>query len=321
VAGRVEAICIGDRRGVVKTPVAAAELREEHGLVGDVHAGGGHRQLSLLAQSDVEAYGKALGHDVAPGAFAENLVIAGLDFGAIGLGTRLRVGRGAVLSVTRVGGSYEGHGAPLVQSEPRPGHRLMPREGLFARVVQGGAIAVGDEVAVEQLIPRTQFQAVVLTLSDRCAAGVAVDTTGPAVASLVRDELGAHIFASEILPDGQDGLAARLRAYADDHGVDIILAAGGTGPSPRDQTPEAVRAVVQRLTPGFDEVMRHASLASTPLAMLSRACSGIRGSTLIVSLPGSERGATENLRAILPALPHCLQKLRGDPAECGRPGP
>jgi len=166
---------------------------------------------------------------------------------------------------------------------------------------------------------RAPIRAVVLTISDRCAAGTAQDTTGPAVVNLLRESLHASVHATEILPDGKDGVAARLRFYAEDQDVDLIVAAGGTGPAPRDQTPEAVRAVVDRLTPGFDEVMRHASLSSTPLAMLSRACSGILGSTLILSLPGSERGATENLRAILPALPHCLAKLRGDPEDCGRP--
>jgi len=95
----------------------------------------------------------------------------------------------------------------------------------------------------------------------------------------------------------------------------------GTGPAPRDETPEAVREVVERLTPGFDEAMRRASLASTALAMLSRACSGIRASTLILSLPGSERAATENLSVILPALLHCLAKLRGDPSDCGSGAP
>jgi len=168
-------------------------------------------------------------------------------------------------------------------------------------------------------IPRAAIRAVVLTISDRGAAGTAQDTTGPAVAKLLRESLGAEIHATEILPDGRDGVAESLRFWADSRVVDLVIAAGGTGPAPRDQTPEAVRDVVERLTPGFDEVMRHASLASTPLAMLSRACSGIRGSTLILSLPGSERGATENLHAILPALPHCLAKLRGDPEDCGRP--
>jgi molybdenum cofactor synthesis domain-containing protein len=172
---------------------------------------------------------------------------------------------------------------------------------------------------IEQVVARARFQAVVLTISDRCAAGTAQDTSGPAVAALLRESLPAHIYTAEILPDGRAGLAERLRHYADGHGIDLVVAVGGTGPAPRDETPEAVRDVVERLTPGFDEVMRHASLAATPLAMLSRACSGIRGSTLILSLPGSERASVENLRAILPALPHALAKLRGDPSDCGRP--
>jgi molybdopterin adenylyltransferase len=169
------------------------------------------------------------------------------------------------------------------------------------------------------VVSHPTIRAVVLTISDRCAAGITQDTTGPAVAELLRQSLQAEVHG-EILPDGKEGIAERLRLHADRGDVDLVIAAGGTGPAPRDQTPEAVRAVVERLTPGFDEAMRHASLALTPLAMLSRACSGIRGSTLILSLPGSERGATENLRAVLPALPHCLSGLRGVPGDCGRPG-
>jgi molybdenum cofactor synthesis domain-containing protein len=192
---------------------------------------------------------------------------------------------------------------------------------LFARVLADGAVAAGDTATIEHVVERSVFQAVVLTLSDRCAAGTAQDTAGPAVAALLRESLPAHIYAAEILPDGRANLAERLRHYADGHGIDLVVAVGGTGPAPRDETPEAIRDVVERLTPGFDEAMRQASLAVTPLAMLSRACSGIRGSTLILSLPGSERAAVENLRAILPALPHGLAKLRGDPADCGRPTP
>lgn len=192
------------------------------------------------------------------------------------------------------------------------------KRGRIARVWAGGALAVGDAVAIEQVVERSRFQAVVLTLSDRCAAGTAQDTAGPAVADLLRDSLPAHIYTTEILPDGRTGLAERLRHYADGHGIDLVVAVGGTGTAPRDETPEAIRDVVERLTPGFDEAMRQASLAVTPLAMLSRACSGIRGATLILSLPGSERAAVDNLRAVLPALSHGLAKLRGDPADCGR---
>ena len=140
-------------------------------------------------------------------------------------------------------------------------------------------------------------------------SGTATDTTGPAVANLLRESLRVHIHAAEILPDGKERLADRLRHYADEGGIDLVIAAGGTGPAPRDQTPEAVREVVERLTPGFDEVMRHASLASTPLAMLSRACSGIRGSTLILPCPAPSAAPPKTFAPFFPrfhiAWPSC----------------
>jgi len=158
-----------------------------------------------------------------------------------------------------------------------------------------------------------------LTASDRCSRQETEDTAGPAVAALLQQALGAHLYAAEILPDERQRLAERLRHYSDGHSIDLVVVVGGTGFAPRDVTPEAVRDVIERLTPGLDETMRQASLRQTPHAMLSRVVSGIRGSTLIVTLPGSERAAVENLDAVLPALGHGLRKLRGDPADCGRP--
>jgi len=317
VAGKVEAICIGQGKGIPKTSVPTAQVRRAHGIEGDAHAGPWHRQVSILAHENIEAFKQSGRLDLHAGAFAENLVVSGLDLSALGLGSHVRLGADVILSITQLGRCCHHRCAIFHQ----PGDCIMPRMGLFARVVADGAISVGDSAAIEKVVPRSAFQAVVLTLSDRCAAGTATDTTGPAVANLLRDQLPAHIYAAEILPDGRAGLAERLRHYADGHGIDLVIAAGGTGPAPRDETPEAVHDVVERLTPGFDEAMRQSSMAVTPLAMLSRACSGIRGSTLILSLPGSERAAVENLRAILPALPHGLAKLRGDPADCGRPTP
>jgi len=317
MAGKLEGICTSQRKGTPKSAVSEARLRREHGIEGDAHAGPGHRQISILGHESIEALKKSGRLDLQAGAFAENLIIAGLDLGSLGLGSRVRVGAGAILSITQLGKKCHSRCAIY----DRTGNCIMPHVGLFARVVEGGAVTVGDTAEIEEVVARSTFQVVVLTLSDRCAAGVARDTTGPAVAALLRESLPAHIYATEILPDGRAGLAERLRHYSDGHGIDLVIAAGGTGPSPRDETPEAVRDVVERLTPGFDEAMRQASLATTKLAMLSRACSGIRGQTLILSLPGSERAAVENLRAILPALPHGLAKLRGDPDDCGRPLP
>jgi molybdenum cofactor synthesis domain-containing protein len=147
---------------------------------------------------------------------------------------------------------------------------------------------------------------------------VAEDTAGPAGARLLVTGLGANLYATAVIADDAAAIALRLKHYADGHSIDLIVTVGGTGFAPRDVTPEATRQVVERPAPGLDEAMRLASLAKTPHAALSRGSSGIRGATLIVNLPGSERAAVENLEAILQALPHGLAKLRGDPSDCGR---
>ena len=192
----------------------------------------------------------------------------------------------------------------------------MPRLGLFARVTRNGTITTGDAVEVIEKIPRAVIQAVVLTISDRCSRNEAIDTAGPATARLLTEQLKAHIYAIEIIPDDATQIAERLKHYCDGHSIDLVLTVGGTGFSPRDVTPEAVTSVLERPTPGLDEAMRRASAEKTNRAMLSRGVSGIRNATLIISLPGSERGAVENLAVVLPVLEHGISKLKGDPSDC-----
>jgi len=200
------------------------------------------------------------------------------------------------LSITQIGKHCHDRCAIFRQT----GDCIMPRMGLFARVLAGGAVAVGDPVEIEETVPRSAFQTVVLTLSDRCAAGLTQDTAGPAVSALLRESLPRTSTAPKSCPtNAAAGRAPTPLRRRPQHRS--LVAVGGTGLSPRDITPEAVRDVIERPTPGFDEAMRAASLAHTKLAMLSRACSGVRGQTLILSVPGSEPAAVENLRAILPA--------------------
>ena len=310
---RVEALCVCAKKGKPKQPVETAEFRQGHGLVGDAHAGPWHRQVSLLAADDIARVRRNL-PDIRPGDFAENVVISGVGFGQLGLGSRLRLGDSVILRITQIGKVCH---APCHIGQT-VGDCIMPRAGLFARVDAGGPVRAGAAVEVLEMILPDRFQVVILTLSDRCSRGEAVDTAGPAAAALLSGQLDAHIYAVEILPDERETIAARLRHYCDGHSIDLVLTVGGTGFAPRDVTPEATRAVVERFTPGLDEAMRAASLQKTPHAMLSRAVSGIRARTLIVNLPGSERAATENLAAILPALKHGLAKLRGDKSDCGR---
>ena len=313
--GTVQAICLSEEKGTVKTAVQRSVLEAGQGFAGDAHAGDGHRQISLLAADDVEAMRAKGLPDLAPGAFGENLVVAGVDLAALGLGSRLAIGADAVLEISQRGKVCHSRCAIY----HRTGDCIMPRNGVFARVVEGGVVACGDPVRVDCPVPVKVFQAVVLTIFDKGSRGERVDTAGPAVAGLLEKGLGAHIYGTEILPDDRDLIAARLAHFSNGHSIDLVVAVGGTGFAPRDVTPEAVAAVAERLTPGLDEAMRAASRTSTPHAILSRSVSGVRGSTQLVSLPGSERAASENLLAILPALGHGLAKLRGDGSDCAAP--
>jgi molybdenum cofactor synthesis domain-containing protein len=153
----------------------------------------------------------------------------------------------------------------------------------------------------------------ILTVSDRSSRGERPDTSGPALADLVKKQ-GWQVVRQEIVPDDVVAIQKIMLAWSDSGEMDIILATGGTGFAPRDVTPEATRAVVERLTPGLDEAMRAASLKLTPHAMLSRAISGIRKRTLIINLPGSPKGAMENLQVVLPALEHAIKLLRNEDA-------
>jgi molybdenum cofactor synthesis domain-containing protein len=153
------------------------------------------------------------------------------------------------------------------------------------------------------------MRAVVLTISDSAARGEREDLSGPGVVAELQ-ALKFDIAATEILPDERERIAARLRHYADADLADLIVTTGGTGLAPRDVTPEATREVIEREAPGLAELMRAESLKITPLAALSRAVCGARKNTLIINLPGSPRGARENLQALTRVLPHALSLLR-----------
>ena len=153
----------------------------------------------------------------------------------------------------------------------------------------------------------------ILTLSDRSSRGERADSSGPALTLLIQAE-GWSVTKQSILPDEESAIREILVNWADSAELDVILTTGGTGFSPRDVTPEATRTIIEREAPGLSEAMRAASLKITPHAMLSRIVTGIRRKTLIINLPGSPKGAVENLQVILPVLSHAVQLLQDDPA-------
>ncbi|MBI4570543.1 MAG: MogA/MoaB family molybdenum cofactor biosynthesis protein [Chloroflexi bacterium] len=154
------------------------------------------------------------------------------------------------------------------------------------------------------------IRAGILTISDKASRGERADTSGPAIAELLAS-IDATVARSEVVPDERPQIARTLSAWADSGELDVIVTTGGTGLAPRDVTPEATADAIERPVPGLGELMRAAGVQHTPLAALSRGVAGVRGRCLILNLPGSERGARENLSAVIDLLPHAVELLRG----------
>ncbi len=159
------------------------------------------------------------------------------------------------------------------------------------------------------------FSAGIITVSDKGSQGKRQDLSGPAIAEMLA-EAGIEIKQTLIIPDEVEQIQKTIIQFADVEKLDVILTTGGTGVSPRDLTPDATLKVIDKEVPGMAEAMRLASMKITPHAMISRAVAGIRGRCLIINLPGSPKGARENLTAVLPALQHAIEKIKGDDRDC-----
>ena len=309
--GKLIAICTSEKKGTQKQQVETAVLREDHGIEGDAHAGNWHRQVSLLGLEKIEAF-KERGAEVEFGAFGENLVIEGFDFRNLPVGTRFRIGE-ALLEMTQIGKECHTHCAIYHMV----GDCIMPREGVFAKVLKGGEIKVGDEVAEIKPDPGRAFTAAWITMSDKGSQGLREDESGPLIGKILTEN-GYDVVETILIPDDEDILKKELMRLADQRQVNLVMTTGGTGFSPRDITPEATEAVCERMTPGISEAIRAYSMTKTPRAMLSRAVSGIRGKTLIINLPGSPKAVRESLEFIMSSLEHGLEILNGRTSDCAR---
>ena len=332
--GTVKAVCTSSVKGVRKEPVKEARLIEDYGIEKDAHAGKWHRQVSLLSWEKVQEFNKS-GAGVSDGDFGENLLVSGINFRSLPVGTRFlicpaeevvhaaadslteetvhatdlkneeAVG-GALLELTQIGKACH-HSCEI---RKRVGVCIMPTDGVFAKVVRGGMVKPGDRVRVLPPDPDRPYTAAVITLSDRAFSGVYEDRSGPKAAEVLK-AAGYEVVETILLPDDQSRLERELGRLADQRQVSLVLTTGGTGFSERDRTPEATMAVADRNAPGIAEAIRVKSLAVTDHAMLSRGVSVIRKKTLIVNLPGSVKAVQESLGFILGALDHGLGILRG----------
>ena len=304
--GRIVSINSSLEKGVRKDSVSAAILVAGHGIEGDAHAGG-ERQISLLAQESINK-GIASGVELFSGDFGENITTKGIDLLSVRIGDRLLLAGDVILQISHIGKTC----LTRCSIGQRLGECIMPREGIFAKVVRGGHITTGD--AVEYT---TMKSVAVLTSSDRCARGEAEDRSGPVLVDLV-NELGFALADYTVLPDEEVELSAKMKYLADRCAVDVILTTGGTGLASRDRTPEATLAVLDSQAFGIADAIRYEGLRHTPNACLSRAVSGLRGRTLIINLPGSTRAIEQSLALLRSILPHALQIMRSEVADCGR---
>lgn len=294
---KIKAICISEKRGTAKLPVNKAHIIEDWGIEGDAHGGKWHRQISLIAYEKIRGY-----VDEEYGTFGENIVTEGIDLGKLIVGTRLII-NDAILEITQIGKDCHSH----CQIYKRMGDCIMPREGIFARVIKGGSIKTGDSITVEQ---NSVLSAAVITLSDRGYRGEREDKSGPLAAHMLEKD-GYIVEEKLLLPDDGTMLKKELIRLCDQRQICLIITTGGTGFSERDVTPEATADVCHRMARGISEAIRAYSMTVTKRAMLSRGESGIRGKTLIVNLPGSPGAVRECLEYILPELKHGIGILRG----------
>jgi molybdenum cofactor synthesis domain-containing protein len=301
----IVAVCTSLNKGERKKNVGTALFLKNLGLEGDAHAGFAHRQVSLLALESIRKM-QDLGLDVNPGDFAENLTTEGLELVTLPVGTRLKVGREVLLRVTQIGKECHTRCAIYYQA----GDCVMPKEGIFAEVLQDGSVQVEDSLSV---LPAYRFA--VITASDKGAKGEREDKSGQLLQEMLLP--WGDVVAYHVVPDDQEQLVVLLKKLVDDGKVDLILTTGGTGLSPRDVTPEATLAVIDRLASGIAEALRAASMEITPKAMLSRGIAGTRGRTLIINLPGSPKAVREHLTVFLPVIEHALEILTARGGECG----
>lgn len=304
--GRILAVCKSEKKGTSKKNIREGILKENYGLVGDAHAGPGLRQISLLAKESLEEI-KKKGLKIGCGGFGENLTTLGIELISLVIGTRLKVGGNVLLEVTQIGKTCK----KPCKIYQKLGNCILPSQGIFARVLQGGMVREGDRINIDE---EEMISAGVLTISDRSAKGERPDKSGNFIKETLR-KISARATRYKIVPDVVKSISSTLKDWSDQGGVDLIITTGGTGFSPRDVTPEATKRILDKEVPGLSEMMRTEGAKRTKRAYLSRGVAGIRKKTLIVNLPGNPQGARESLEIISPILSHAIEIIKGTPCD------
>jgi molybdopterin adenylyltransferase len=299
----VASVNTSEKKGTAKFPVGTVVI-DDSGFVGDAHAGPWHRQISLLSEDSIRRFVEQTGRKTTPGEFAENITIRGLDLRNASLLDRFHIGD-SLLELTQIGKKCHGDACSIFREV---GKCVMPKEGVFCRVLRGGTVKTGDRI---DYVPKV-WKFGVITLSDRASRGDYPDKSGPRVREwlekFTEEKKWRAEFESDVIPDDAQVLHEKLE-YLAGKGIDVIITSGGTGVGPRDITPEVITGFCDKIIPGIMEAIRMKYGRDKPSALLSRSVAGTAGTTLVFAVPGSLRAVNEYMEEILKSLSHTLFML------------
>ncbi len=305
LAMKVISVNVSKEKGTVKTPVSQIELTD-NGVLGDAHSGPWHRQVSLLGQESFDRFSQQAGRQLVFGEFAENITTQGLELVNTLPLDRLS-GANIELEITQIGKECHESACAIFKEV---GNCVMPKEGIFARVIRPGILKPGDELRYQPKI----FRIKIITLSDRASRGEYEDRSGPRLIELLKKHFEGKTRkiqpSHDIIPD-DEGLLRNLVNQAIASQYDALFTTGGTGIGPRDITVETIKPMLRKEIPGIMEMIRIKYGANKPNALLSCSIAGVSDNTLIYTLPGSVKAVNEYMEEILKTMEHLIFMRHG----------
>jgi len=300
---KILSVNISEKKGTIKLPVDKIILTNT-GAQGDAHAGNWHRQVSLLGRESFEKMEPSAGRSLRYGEFAENITTEGMLLYQMKPFDRLISGN-IVLEVTQIGKKCHGTNCAIFQET---GNCVMPKEGIFCRVIEGGELQEGDMLEYHPKVMKVH----IITLSDRASQGIYEDLSGPMLKKLSEEFFSGNgrqvEIKNTIIPDDEVQLKALLKLLISQN-TDIIFTTGGTGIGPRDITPEVVKSMLDKEIPGIMEMIRVKYGMQFPNALVSRSIAGVAGTTLIYALPGNPKAVKEYSDEIFKTVEHSFRML------------
>ena len=299
----VLSVNISEKKGTIKLPVKEISLNNL-GVENDAHSGKWHRQVSMLAQESIEKFSKQSDRKINFGEFAENITTQGIELHTLNIFDRFKIGE-VLLELTQIGKECHGTNCAIYKEV---GNCVMPKEGIFCRVIKNGTIKAEDEIVY---IPKV-YKIAIITLSDRASKGEYADKSGPKIQNLIStfftEKKQLVEFDYSLIPDDAELLHAKINELVFKN-IDVIFTTGGTGIGSRDFTIDVVKPLIEKEIPGIMDFIRYKYGSENPNALISNAVAGIKGKTMIFTLPGSVKAVNEYVFEITKVLNHLFLML------------